>query len=937
MSKSKNRREKINSYEAISNLFRKYELFYSEKIWIEKALKDGVETKQFEIRLNHLESFYPHCSVTGYLPCYNQEKYIESAIQGLLSQSYPIDEILIIDDGSTDNSIELANKYPVKIIQHTENKGLSAARNTAIINCKSDFLATIDTDVVPDIYWLEYLMLTFNKKQLDGVGGRLIEENNVTTVDQWRQIVLNQDHGEKICENNVIFGSNTVFRLSALMDIDGYNVRLRTNFEDMDLSKRLLEKGFKTFHQPMATCFHQRTDSLISVVDTCYNWRKPIFECNGAFEDQNILITKGKTDIHENIRDLLDQLKRNQFHLLYISYISAIRAVLKNVENFNYSESLIKKITIESAYIYLFHLLIKSKKLDNKLVNDIADDVSDIIGRCLDKTKSEVKEYKQSVLNKIQNNEKDITLFLKENGLFNKDMINYFGDVITQLLDLCGLDSIVLKMVKSSSDRIKIEEKENPYCSYKKRVMILNPPWKANGRRGVRAGSRWPFTTKNEDIRGLPYTPYPFFIGYLSSLLKENGIQSVVVDGVAENLEHFRFAQRVVGYRPRVIVIETSTASYIIDNLWIMKLRNWLPDVKIIVTGPHVSAYGKETIATNGFIDFVVRGEYEIATAELIRCILDGVDYTAIKGLIYRNDDGEIIDNGRPDIIDVDVLPPPERITLPIYNYVDLFCGMKYPSLQVHASRGCPYKCVYCAWPQVVYGNHVYRFRKPEHVAKEILNAIKQFGFKSFYFDDDTFNIGKKRLANLCYHINKCGLNNIPWGAMARADTTDFETLDLMKKAGLTAIKFGVESGNQRLVDNAEKSLLLDRVTQTVSWCRELNILVHLTFTFGLPDETEETIRQTIEFAKKLNPDTAQFSITTPLPGTKYYNELKNTGNLLTTDWERFDGGLYTVIKTDMLSSQQLEDSICIANREFIENKQCVLGNYENSNLVASI
>jgi radical SAM superfamily enzyme YgiQ (UPF0313 family) len=114
----------------------------------------------------------------------------------------------------------------------------------------------------------------------------------------------------------------------------------------------------------------------------------------------------------------------------------------------------------------------------------------------------------------------------------------------------------------------------------------------------------------------------------------------------------------------------------------------------------------------------------------------------------------------------------------------------------------------------------------------------------------------------------------------------------------------------------------LEKVEKAVEWCRELGIKIHLTFTFGLPGETIQTIEKTIEFAKRLNPDTIQFSITTPLPGTKYFKELKSTGNLLSTDWERYDGGAFTVIRTDTLSQAQLEASVSKANCEFWENKK---------------
>jgi radical SAM superfamily enzyme YgiQ (UPF0313 family) len=206
-------------------------------------------------------------------------------------------------------------------------------------------------------------------------------------------------------------------------------------------------------------------------------------------------------------------------------------------------------------------------------------------------------------------------------------------------------------------------------------------------------------------------------------------------------------------------------------------------------------------------------------------------------------------------------------------------------------------------------------------VVDEIEEAINFYGFKSFYFDDDTFNIGKDRILLICSEIRKRGLEKIPWAVMARADTFDFETLKAMKDAGLVSIKFGVESGVQRLLDSCGKSLNLEKVKEAVKWCKELSVKYHLTFTFGLPGETEETIKETIDFALNLNPDTCQFSLTTPFPGTKYFEYLKDKGLLLTEDWDKYDGARFTVLKGENLSAEELEQAVVEAKKIWSEFK----------------
>jgi anaerobic magnesium-protoporphyrin IX monomethyl ester cyclase len=913
------RRERIKAYDAMTGLYRQEGLFYSESFYLEQAMK-GTGTRQFELRLQYLKSTFPAFSVSCYLPCYNQEKYIAMAIEGLRKQSYPISEIMIIDDGSTDDSIKIAQQYPVRIIKHPSNLGLSAARNTAIENAQGDFIASVDMDVIPDRFWLEYMMLEIGDDCLAAVGGRLVEQNTVTVTDRWRQLILKQDNGENKAENLPIYGSNNVFRVSGLREVGGYDVRLRTNFEDMDMCRKLIAKGFKILHAPRAVCFHQRIDSLQSVVDTCYNWRKPVYELSGAFRDIAKLSIKAQSDLNDNLTDLVKLINSKRFDCLYPSFLSAVRVLFKDLERFKFEDTTSsRKKTTQAAYIYLQHLLVQSQKVNAVTIEFLLSDLADLICKNLEISKDQLVELNVELKKTLAVNS-DINSILQSYSLIEDVDLGYVSEAFTPLLQLCGFDPIVYQMLAASARRIRYENENSPYIA-DNRIMIINPPWKVNSRRGVRAGSRWPFTGVSCAENNMEYTPYPFFMGYLASVLKQRGISAVVVDGVAENLSNFEFLERVAGYAPRIIVMETSTASYIVDNLWLLLLKERLPDATIIWTGPHVSALGTSVLDENSFVDFIIKGEYEIAAADLIAGMVQNKDYTHIKGLIYRNDRGEITSNGHSEQIDINTLPLPERVTVPIYNYSDLFAGMKYPCLQIHASRGCPFKCIYCVWPQVLYGNHKYRVRAPRMVVAEIKEAVDNFGFRSFYFDDDTFNIGNKRMISLCNEIKKYGLDKIPWGAMSRADTSDFETLKQLRDAGLVAMKFGVESGDQQLVDFAQKSLDLKKVQQTVQWCKALDIRVHLTFTFGLPEEQHHTIEKTISFAKELNPDSIQFSITTPFPGTRYYDILKSEGNLLSEDWEKYDGALYTVIKTKTMDQHELEDTVKRANSEYYRFK----------------
>jgi radical SAM superfamily enzyme YgiQ (UPF0313 family) len=215
-----------------------------------------------------------------------------------------------------------------------------------------------------------------------------------------------------------------------------------------------------------------------------------------------------------------------------------------------------------------------------------------------------------------------------------------------------------------------------------------------------------------------------------------------------------------------------------------------------------------------------------------------------------------------------------------------------------------------------MYGGSNYRTRDPKDVVDEIEQCVHEFGYKSFYFDDDTFNIGKPRMLALCDEITRRGIN-LPWAIMARADCMDREILTAMKRAGLVALKYGVESADQAILEATGKSLDLAKVREVVAMTKELGICYHLTFTFGLPGETKDTIGKTIDFAIEMDPDSLQFSIVTPFPGSRYFESLDEKGYLLSRNWEEYDGYNRAVIRTEKLSAKDLEDALRQANRRW--------------------
>jgi len=453
------------------------------------------------------------------------------------------------------------------------------------------------------------------------------------------------------------------------------------------------------------------------------------------------------------------------------------------------------------------------------------------------------------------------------------------------------------------------------------RVFMGNAPWSRPGHYGVRAGSRWPHFEKE----GSDYMPFPFFLAYGAAVLEEDGFDVLLVDAIAENQTEEWFVERVEDFRPTLIVLEVSTISIETDLGVVQAIRDIMGDeVKLALCGLHSLMYSPEFLADNPQVDFVMVGEYELTLLELARSLKAGEVGGPLKGLLHRTAEGKIVvGRRRPVVSNLDSLPWPARHHLPMHSYHDEPGNIPRPSVQMWASRGCPFKCNFCAWPQIMYGGNRYRTRNPTDVVDEMEWLVREWTFRSVYFDDDTFNVGKKRLMRLCWEIRNRQLD-VPWAAMARADLMDEKLLDELSSAGMAAVKYGVESASQALVDGCGKALDLEKARRGIELTEKFGIKYHLTFMFGLPGETRESARRTIDMALGFNADSAQFTIATPFPGSSFFKQMKQEGRLLEEEFACFDGYHRAVIRTDGLSSRELEQIVDDARCRF-ERRQRLL------------
>ncbi len=210
--------------------------------------------------------------VTVAIPCYNGALHIGAAIESVLEQIRPADEVLVVDDGSTDGSIEVIRRYPVRLIQHDGNRGLAVARNSAVQEAEGDIIVFIDADAVADPAMVGVLLSGYDDPRIGGVGGQGVEANVHSLADRWRARHASQSHGNIAKDVEFLFGLCMSFRLDALREIGGFDPAFRTNAEDVDVGLRLRKAGYRLRYLPDARVYHQRTDNEASLVRTMAAW-----------------------------------------------------------------------------------------------------------------------------------------------------------------------------------------------------------------------------------------------------------------------------------------------------------------------------------------------------------------------------------------------------------------------------------------------------------------------------------------------------------------------------------------------------------------------------------------------------------------------------------------------------------------------------------------
>ncbi|MGN1125729.1 MAG: B12-binding domain-containing radical SAM protein [Candidatus Gastranaerophilaceae bacterium] len=405
-----------------------------------------------------------------------------------------------------------------------------------------------------------------------------------------------------------------------------------------------------------------------------------------------------------------------------------------------------------------------------------------------------------------------------------------------------------------------------------------------------------------KDLMVIPPLP-PTDLLYLAAIAEQVGLEAMIKDySLGGNLE-----EDLKEFKPDYLVANVATPTLKSDLECFKIAKKINPKIINIAKGAIFLTQNSEILLTNKAITYLISGEAEDVLKDLLKEELEPKD---ILGLWYRDGFVAKFSGVRPFIENLDELPFPARhlIDNNIYRRPD---NNKVQAV-IKVSRGCPHHCFFClATP--TNGNKV-RMRSPENIIAEIRECINKYKITNFIFWSDIFNQDREWTMNLCQKIIDSGLK-FTWSANTRADTADLKMAQFMYKAGCRLVSIGVESGSQFILDKIGKNITLNEIRDTVKAFKQAKIKIYNYFVLGLPWEDEETAGMTIDFAIELDSDFVSFYTATPLPGSRFYNYVKNE---LHEEISGYENAYYKpCIKTYSLSQERVLELNKIAVKAF--------------------
>lgn len=378
----------------------------------------------------------------------------------------------------------------------------------------------------------------------------------------------------------------------------------------------------------------------------------------------------------------------------------------------------------------------------------------------------------------------------------------------------------------------------------------------------------------SKDVSGV-WPPIGHLCSLAATLQQKNNVVTII-DGAFYN--HENIIERIKKENPDFIGLYTNAFLWKSTIQMINLIKSYDLGSIVAIGGPFASAWQKKCFAECPLLDVLFIGESDYTITDLVDCIKQGVNYSCVKGIIYKGPNSELIKTPPAPIIhDLDALPLPARDLIDNYRYVPpLETYRRLPVTYIYSSRGCTNRCLYCFQISKEVG---IRYRSAENVLKEIDECVNKYKFKEIRFFDDNFTRDLKRVEAICDGLIRRKYD-LTWYCSSRVDNINFEIMKKMKKAGCWGILFGAESGVQKNLNTLRKNATLEQTEKAVKDARKAGLKVVTPFIFGIPGETFDDGIKTIEYACKIKPFTVNFHTLTPFPGTPLYDKIEKYGKM---------------------------------------------------------
>lgn len=448
--------------------------------------------------------------------------------------------------------------------------------------------------------------------------------------------------------------------------------------------------------------------------------------------------------------------------------------------------------------------------------------------------------------------------------------------------------------------------------------VLIDPPDETPANACALAGKPYFYQKQDASRSTQMHEVYPSLgLLYIAAVLEENGIGVHLIEARSMGLSHDEVIEEVSTLggsasggkkdSPHFVGITVITARISSALYLSAKVKEINPDTKIILGGPHVH-FEHRTVINDPSVDFCVRGEGEITVLELIKTVSEGGSLQDVKGITFKEGAQVIVTPDRSHVTDLDALPFPARGLLQSPAYRGLWTEGKAFSPML-ATRGCPYFCQFCDAP-AIWGR-MHRRKSVTSVLDELEQIYNEFGVRYVRFVDDLLVANKKWAIELCRGILGRGLDDLSWVCDGRVGLMSEELLEELKKANCKIIFYGIEFGNQRILDLCKKGFTIEQVKETIEITSKVGISSYGYFMMGYPTETVETVEDTINLAIKLaldyGMDSAGFSIVTPFPGTGLYEYCKKNDMLKSTDWSQYAYQLgKSIIRLEHIADEEL-------------------------------